>query len=493
MRSLLAGMIFLLSAMPLASEDDCASLGDRLDRGDCHARRQRWKEAEEEFRLFLRANPDSAPAAAKHAEAQARLGHLFDAILSLERLLAREPDYAPALKTYAFLVENVEKNTPRAEDALERLVRVAPADADAWRRLGAHYSDRMKNMDAIRCYRRAVELEPSHALSHAGLALSYGRAGQEAEADKSFSRAIELNAKAKPPDPLVDSLHGDYLSERRMYRPAVEAYTRALAADPNSSAIYFRRGSCFEKLGDYRRAEQDALAAIRTGGDQKAFYMILMRVYKESGDAEKAGKAAEAVEELGEKEEAERSRGRLLREALREAEALMEQGRFADAIPHYERIAATVPGFHEAWFALGVCYSQTGRRRQAEDAFRKFLSLQPLAADGHAALGVLLMELGKEAEAQGALEEAVRLDPTAVEARKALAMVHLRRTNATAAVEVLHPVAGAPDADTDSLLLLAEAFLRAGSKGEALRQVERVLKAQPGHSQAARLKREIER
>jgi Flp pilus assembly protein TadD len=488
-----AGLLLLWPALLQPAPANCSLRVAPLERAECYAREKQWKQAEELLREFLRAHPGSPRATVLHAEALVRLGHGFDAILALERLLKIQPDDPPALKLYAFLSESVEKNVSRAEDLLERVVELAPSDADAWRALGTHYLERMRASEAIRCFEQAVRLDSANALYAAGFAYSLGQAGKAVEAEDAFSRALRLAEGARQPDPRVYVLYGDYLADSQKCREAGGAYSRALALDPGEASVYYKRAVCFDRLEEYEQAERDALSAIRAGGDQKPFYMVLMRVYGNLGDQEKARKAAQVVERLGEQEEAERSRGRILRESLREAEPLLGQGRFAEAAPHYERITRAVPTFHEAWFALGVCYSQTGRRAEAERAFREYLALQPLSADGHAALGVLLLEGSRTKPARAELEEAVELDPSAIEPRKALALIHIRAGNPAAAAEVLRPLSAMPDADAESLLMLADLLLQAGARSEALAAVERVLQADPGNSQAQRLKQAISR
>jgi tetratricopeptide (TPR) repeat protein len=80
-----------------------------------------------------------------------------------------------------------------------------------------------------------------------------------------------------------------------------------------------------------------------------------------------------------------------------------------------------LPTFYEAYFDLGVCYSQTGRPGPAEAALRKYLEFQPVSADGHAALGLLLFQQARGKEASAELEQALAIDPSLDEVKKALA------------------------------------------------------------------------
>src|SRR6202023_2821819 len=130
------------------------------------------------------------------------------------------------------------------------------------------------------------------------------------------------------------------------------------------------------------------------------------------GDEASMREEVQKIEELQTAKEREQAQGRALRENLNHAEPLLAQQKFAEAIPYYEEIVRMLPGFYEAWFALGVSYSQTENWSQAEDAFRKYLSYQPLSADGHASYGLLLVSMKRNSDAKKELTEALKLDPS---------------------------------------------------------------------------------
>ncbi len=47
--------------------------------------------------------------------------------------------------------------------------------------------------------------------------------------------------------------HGKQLEEQRQYRPAIEAYSRAIQFDPKSDTAFLHRGNCLFQLGEERR------------------------------------------------------------------------------------------------------------------------------------------------------------------------------------------------------------------------------------------------
>jgi tetratricopeptide (TPR) repeat protein len=475
-----------------ASGSDCtARKGGALAVGDCYASRGQWKEAEEHYRRHRNENPQSAAGAVRHAQSLVQLNQPFDAVLEIEELLKAHPDHVPALKLYAGLLDTVVKDVTGAGKVLERCAKLAPNDADAWKLLGNHYLAKREVGEAVRCYREAARLKPADPLILAGLAVCLGQAGLAKEAENLFARAIRFTEKTAKPDPAVYLLYGESLAGQERVAESVPVFTNALLRDWHSGTAYYWRAAALEKLEDYRRAETDALAALRESSDQKAIHLLLVRIYRGQGRIEKAEEHAAIVSKLSEQESAEHGRARAVRAALRAGEPLLKEGKCAEAIPHYQEIVRLLPTFYEAHFALGVCYSQTGRPRDAETSLRTFLSLQPLSPDGHAAFGILLLGEQRSIEARSELEEAVRLDPRAVEPRKALAHIYSSISDHAAAVRVLKPAASGADADAQTLLMLAEALALAGDVNSALAEVERVLKMEPANAGALELKRKI--
>ena len=57
--------------------------------------------------------------------------------------------------------------------------------------------------------------------------------------------------------------------------------------------------------------------------------------------------------------------------ALDSAEHLLAAGKFHEAVAPYEKVVELSPTFYEAWFALGICYSQTGEGGRGEAALKR--------------------------------------------------------------------------------------------------------------------------
>jgi tetratricopeptide (TPR) repeat protein len=201
------------------------------------------------------------------------------------------------------------------------------------------------------------------------------------------------------------------------------------------------------------------------------------------------------VEKLAEEENTQQSLDGKIRQALQlwfeTVEPLLREQKCADTIKLCRDIIELWPPFPEPYFALGVCYSQSGQSAQAEASFEKYLSLKPNSADGHAAFGLSLLQQGRNEEAGKHLESAITIDPGLLEARKALASIYLIGENSPAAIRVLQSEGKSRELDNEARLLLAEALLHNRESALALQEVNRVLKKDPANQAATRLRQEI--
>jgi tetratricopeptide (TPR) repeat protein len=160
------------------------------------------------------------------------------------------------------------------------------------------------------------------------------------------------------------------------------------------------------------------------------------------------------------------------------AEVMMQAGKVADAAQAFEHVIHLRPDFAEAYFALGVAYSQLGKSEEAEAALRSYLKQEPQSPDGHAILGILLFHDGRIADAGPELEQAIRLDRSQFEATKALGRVYNLEGNPAKAIALLRPLASS-GADDESRTILASALLSSGDAASAARLLEETLTANP--------------
>jgi tetratricopeptide (TPR) repeat protein len=104
-------------------------------------------------------------------------------------------------------------------------------------------------------------------------------------------------------------------------------------------------------------------------------------------------------------------------------DALMHQGRFAEAAAQFREAARLDPTAADPHAALGACLSRSGRLDEARAEFARAVRREPASAGLRLSLGRLLADLGRPDEALPQLAEAARLAPAHPEPRYELGLV----------------------------------------------------------------------
>ncbi len=102
-----------------------------------------------------------------------------------------------------------------------------------------------------------------------------------------------------------------------------------------------------------------------------------------------------------------RTREDEVRDALRNAIALEDDGKYAEAATRYREILASHPDSSVAWTDLGNAEEQLGHRAEAEEAFRKALTIDPVSRDALNNLAWLLYRQKRLDEAESFARKAV--------------------------------------------------------------------------------------
>jgi tetratricopeptide (TPR) repeat protein len=97
-----------------------------------------------------------------------------------------------------------------------------------------------------------------------------------------------------------------------------------------------------------------------------------------------------------------------------------EHGDWSRAAELCARIVGANPTNMPAWVQLGHALKESGRRVDAEHAYRMAIKLRPGDADAHLQLGHLLRWVGRRAEALASYQQALLLDPALGDARTEL-------------------------------------------------------------------------
>lgn len=184
-------------------------------------------------------------------------------------------------------------------------------------------------------------------------------------------------ARSRPEVLMVQVGLGDILRREERFAEARAAYDAALALvpepQPSHWAIYFSRGICAERSGDFPATEADMRQALKLNPDQPQVLNYLGYSYVDRGE-----NLDEALDMIKRAVKAEPDSGMII-DSL--AWAYFRLGRYADAVEPMERASLLEPVDPVVTDHLGDVYWKAGRQREAEFQWHRALSFKPTDAD----------------------------------------------------------------------------------------------------------------
>ncbi len=158
----------------------------------------------------------------------------------------------------------------RAEQEFTEALKLFPNDVELWFCLARvqYLQSSLKKSEASA--RRAIGLGPDSADAHTQLAMTLEALNDDANALIHYRRAINLYRQQKQIQTVPFFYAARLLVNRGQFAEAVGYLTELIAANSQSSHLYFARGGAYEKLGKTSEAEKDYRRAIEIDGHQQA-------------------------------------------------------------------------------------------------------------------------------------------------------------------------------------------------------------------------------
>ena len=288
------------------------------------------------------------------------------------------------------------------------------------------------------------------------------------------------------------------------YDAAVQAFRKALEADPKDYAAHFNLALAYgflhqdeEGIAEYqktlelkpglyeaelnlailllrRKRPAEAAPLLESAAGQKPAEFrpryYLAEAQLAGGAADKAGESFRLALELDPKSAAAE---------LGLAHALEQQGKTAEAAPHFRQAAQLDPKYRTSLLELAQLYEKDHQPSEAMAIYREFP--EDVAATEH--LGQLLLDAKQYAEAVTPLEQAYQRDPTEA-GLVALAMAYLFSQQGDKAVPLLDKAVAADPANFELHMMYARALRDRKQLPEAARQFREAVKVKPGDAAA---------
>jgi predicted O-linked N-acetylglucosamine transferase (SPINDLY family) len=216
----------------------------------------RLDQAEELYRLILRAEPDNSEALQIYGALLSQRGKHDEGLDLIERAIRLNPNAAHFQANRGLVLFNMGL-TDLAIEAYHKALALKPDVRNVHYNLGNALLRRGQVDEAIAYYLRAIELWPNDPMAYSNLGGAYLKQERLSEAAAMFKRAIEVN-----PDYAEAMTNlGVALSRDRKLDEAIEWYRRAAELRPqvpevvnNYAGALKDAGRLDEALGWYRRA-----------------------------------------------------------------------------------------------------------------------------------------------------------------------------------------------------------------------------------------------
>jgi protein O-GlcNAc transferase len=210
---------------------------------------------------LLKRVPGNAAAWRVRARAEFGAGHAARAAESARKAVALDEASADAWTVLGLALEAVDP--PEALAAWEKAAGLAPAQPEAYFRIG-NLQRRQGNHDAaVAAYRRALNMVPRHPVLLNNLGLALQARGELAAAERSYRDAID----AQPAMLEAIANLASVLQEQSRFDEAIPWFERALSLRPDAQALWTAIATCLYRIGDHARARTAFERALECGGD----------------------------------------------------------------------------------------------------------------------------------------------------------------------------------------------------------------------------------
>ena len=246
----------------------------------------------------------------------------------------------------------------------DKALEINPQLAEAWLNKGISLVKFGRFDDAIKCYDRALEINPQYAETWSNKGNSLGCLGRFDEAIKCYDKALEINPQ------LAEAWFNKGASLHCLGRfdEAIKCQDKALEINPQYAAAWGVKGNSLNGLGRFDEAIKCHDKALEINPQNAETWL----------------NKGLSLEKLGRSDEAIKCHDKALEINPQNAETWLKKGnshhnlgRFDEAIKCYDKALEINPQLAEAWLFKGVAQQTCGLRKDAALSYRKFIELAP--------------------------------------------------------------------------------------------------------------------
>jgi tetratricopeptide (TPR) repeat protein len=429
-------------------------------RGQALAGMQEYEAAIEEFKLATDQSPNFTPALIARGQMFLEAGAVGDALADFQAAVKYDRGNVQAQfglgKAYIMAGYAEQSIKP-----LSRAIAAEPQNGEAYRLRGTGYAGVLKVQEALADLQEAIALDPQDYEAYYTLALVYLREEQFDKAAEELGRAIQ-NYKPKPGQEGIPYMNGyltlastyieygkkttDPDAKKKAYQAAIDhsetllkqmdernpayapyraaalhsrgvgermqgelgkairTFTEAIELNPNLAEAYFRRGICFNLIGEDKMAIADFVQSANLNIEQPDPRANLWEGFTHA----KSGDYLEAVRAYG---NAIAASDRYTPAFVNRALAYMQLEEFDKAIADFNEAIRLEPAQAEHYYKRGVAYARQGDYEKASASFATAIALNDKHVDAYRQMASMMQLQGRGELAAEYRQKASQLAP----------------------------------------------------------------------------------
>lgn len=346
---------------------------------------------------------------------------------------ARLAELQPGARTTALGLAMVERESGRAQTALDQLDAILAANAD-WEPAIVERAETLlvlgREEQALQTLKRLDSSGPKAYFAEKRLAQFHIAKGNLERASEYLESAVREQAS----DPDIYTRLSEVHLARGLHERGRAVLEDAVKRFPDSALVHLRLGSYIAALGDYAAALPSLARANELAPNDAAPLVALGLAHARAGNASAAAETARRLHELhperlgyaqvyatrleaaGRRAEAINIYRHILRDhpddplSLNNLASVMTyEGRHDEAVALARRATSVAPDNGRVLDTLGWALYRAGDLKEARKVLSSAAKFAPEAAVVHYHLGIVLAELGREREAGETLRKALEL------------------------------------------------------------------------------------
>ncbi len=262
-----------------------------------------FNKAIESYREALKEDPSATFITEELSELYIQSGRLREAVTEAEEALKANPNDVSARRVLARIYTRMigdsqankvdEEMLRKSIDQYQKITVLEPKDTDGWLMLGRLQKIAQNSAEAVKAYKKALELDPENDDAMTGLALVYADLGETKQAADLLRRAAEKN-----PNPRSLTTLASAYEQMHEYPLAVETLRRALDQQPGNNEIKHALAQDLLLTDQMDAALKIYQELVAEDPRDVQSWLRISQAYRQKHDYAKAHEASEKAKEL---------------------------------------------------------------------------------------------------------------------------------------------------------------------------------------------------